>query len=86
MASKSKNRQELLPPFSAAEHDNYLGKIQERLAGIKEQMQVVIEDNLTLFMETLDQTTQLSQQVDRVSKELKSIHSRVSDPTVRPFF
>jgi hypothetical protein len=81
MASKPKlRRQELLPPFSEDDHGNYLTKIHDRLSGIKEKMRATIEDNLALYMDTLDHTTQLSHQVGRVSRELDSIRSRVSDP------
>jgi hypothetical protein len=81
-SSYSSRRQQLLPPFSEGDHDHYLSKINQRLSGIKEEIQVTIEDNMALFMETLDHTMQLSHQVDRVSQELKHIRSRVADPQV----
>lgn len=79
-------RASLLPPFTEGDQGGYLNAIQEQLSSVKEDIQATIEDNMTLFMETLDQTTLLSQQVDRVSRELRRVRSRVSDPHVRPPF
>lgn len=80
MASSKAN---LLPPFKEGDQHGYLNAIQEQLSTIKEDIQGTIEDNMTMFMETLDQTTLLSQQVDGVSHELRKVRSRVSDPHVR---
>lgn len=80
MASK---RQTLLPPLSDGDQGDYLNTINERLSTVKEEIQSTIEDNMTVFMETLDQTTFLSQQVERLSRELRRVRSRVSDPHVR---
>lgn len=80
MASK---RQNLLPPLAGGDQGDYLNTINERLASVKEEIQTTIEDNMTVFMETLDQTTLLSQQVERLSRELRRVRSRVSDPHVR---
>lgn len=69
----------LLPPFSEIEQGDYLKSINKKLYDIKDEFQHTVEENMAAFMGTLDQTTILSQQVERVTRELKTVRSRVSD-------
>lgn len=91
MASSSRSRsanksatslQDLLPPLPTGEHGSYLTAVNEKLGDIKQQVYNSVRDNMDVFLETLDHTTQLSQQVDRVSHELTNVKSRVKDPQV----
>lgn len=76
----------LLPPFSEIEQGDYLKSINKKLYDIKDEFQHTVEENMAAFMGTLDQTTILSQQVERVTRELKTVRSRVSDHQVRIYF